>query len=166
MNDLGGQSGMEGDKVAHRILCIHGPNLNLLGMREPDVYGAVTLEEVDRRLQEYAHARGLELRVFQSNHEGAIIDAIHEAAGWADGLLVNPGAYTHYSYAIRDAIAAVKLPAVEVHLSNIHAREPFRHTSVIAPVCLGQIAGFGWHSYVLGLQALSHHLESAASSRA
>lgn len=152
--------------MAHRILCVHGPNLNLLGLREPDVYGVMTLQEINERLQDHARAQGIELRVLQSNHEGEIIETIHAAVGWADGLLINPGAYTHYSYAIRDAIAAVKLPAVEVHLSNIHAREPFRHTSVVAPVCVGQIAGFGWHSYVLGLQALSHYLESAASFRA
>lgn len=144
--------------MIQKILCIHGPNLNLLGEREPGIYGALTLDEIDGWLQEHARTHDVELRSFQSNHEGGIIDAIHDARTWADGLLINPGAYTHYSHAIRDAIAATKLPAVEVHLSNVYAREAFRHTSVIAPVCLGQIAGFGWHSYLLGLQALMLHL--------
>lgn len=137
-----------------KILVIHGPNLNLLGTREPEVYGSVTLEEINERLRTYAADRGFEVRTFQSNHEGAIIDAIHQAVDWADGLVINPGAYTHYSYAIRDAIAAVGLLTVEVHLSKVHAREDFRRLSVISPVCLGQIAGFGWQSYVLGLEAL------------
>jgi len=141
-----------------KILVIHGPNLNLLGMREPGVYGSVTLAEIDERLQAYAADKGIEVRTFQSNHEGAIIDAIHQAVGWADGLVINPGAYTHYSYAIHDAIAAVGLPTVEVHLSNVQAREDFRRLSVIAPACLGQIAGFGWQSYVLGLEALQMRL--------
>jgi 3-dehydroquinate dehydratase-2 len=147
-----------------QIQVIHGPNLNLLGQREPDVYGRVTLDWIDAELHKLAREREFTLQTFQSNHEGAIVDAVQQAAGWADGLVINPGAYTHYSLAIRDAIAGVGLPTVEVHLSNIHAREPFRHTSVIAPVCIGQISGFGWRSYRVGLQALLEHLESRAES--
>ena len=142
-----------------RILVIHGPNLNLLGRREVDVYGKVTLEAINGALKKLAGKRKATLEIMQSNHEGALIDAIHEAMTWADGVLINPGAYTHTSVALRDAISGTGLPVVEIHLSNIHARESFRHTSLLAPVCVGQISGFGWRSYTLGLNALIDHLE-------
>ena len=147
---------------AKRVLVVNGPNLNLLGRREVSLYGKQTLEDINSALRDYAASLGVELRIVQSNHEGEIIDAIHQALGWADGILINPGAFTHYSYAIRDAIAAVGLPAVEVHLTNIYAREEFRHHSVIAPVCLGQISGFGVNSYLLGLRALFEALGEGA----
>lgn len=142
----------------YRILVLHGPNLNLLGTREPQHYGQETLAEVNARIERAAAALGVSVDCRQSNHEGQLIDWIHEARGERDGLILNPGAYTHTSYALRDAVAAVGLPTVEVHLSNIHAREPFRHVSVIAPVALGQIAGFGPYGYVLALHALVQHL--------
>ena len=140
--------------MALGVLVVHGPNLNLLGRREPGVYGSGTLADIDAALQDLAGQLGVDLRIEQSNHEGAIIDAIHEAGAWAQGMVINPGALTHYSLSVRDAVAAVGLPAVEVHLSNVHAREPFRRTSVVAPVCLGQIAGFGGDSYLLALRGL------------
>ncbi len=148
-----------------RIQVIHGPNLNLLGRREPELYGRFTLAEIDERLRGWAQEQGIEIQSIQSNHEGTLVEAIQQAADWADGLVINPGAYSHYSYAIRDAIRGVGLPAVEVHLSNIYAREPFRHQSVIAPVCVGQISGFSWHSYRLGLEALVTWLEEQTGRR-
>ncbi len=137
----------------YRIAVIHGPNLNLLGTREPGIYGALTMEEINRMMTDFAEAKGARLEILQSNHEGAIIDFIQAGRDF-DALLINPGAYTHTSIAIRDAISAVKIPAVEVHLSNVHAREEFRRLSLIAPVCKGAIAGFGWLSYALALRAL------------
>ncbi|HLF18151.1 MAG TPA: type II 3-dehydroquinate dehydratase [Candidatus Omnitrophota bacterium] len=137
-----------------RILVIHGPNLNLLGEREVNIYGKTTLEEINRLLKGLAKKHGVELKVFQSNHEGEIVDTIGQAKKKkCQAILINPAAYTHTSVAIRDAIAAVDIPAIEVHLSNIYAREEFRHTSLIAPVCTGQVSGFGVDSYLLGLQA-------------
>jgi 3-dehydroquinate dehydratase-2 len=141
-----------------KILVLHGPNLNLLGKREPAIYGSQTLEDINVSLDNLSGELGCELMFYQSNSEGELINAIHSAAVDCHGILINPAAYTHTSIAIRDAISAVGLPTVEVHLSNIHRRETFRHTSMVAPVALGQISGFGCDSYLLGLRALFSHL--------
>ncbi len=137
-----------------KILLIHGPNLNLLGWREPGIYGTVGFAEINARMKRTAEEHGAELRVFQSNTEGALVDAIQDARNWADGIVINPGAYAHYSIAIRDALSAVKLPTIEVHLSNIHARDEFRHKLVLTPVCVGMVCGLGWRSYLYAVQAL------------
>ncbi len=140
------------------ILVLHGPNLNLLGQREPEVYGTMTLAAIDAELITFAQAHDVELKSFQSNHEGALIDTLHEQRDWADGVVFNPGAYTHYSYALRDAVAAIAVPTVEVHLSDIAKREDFRKVSVIAPVCVAQVSGLGWKSYLEGIKRLLDHL--------
>ncbi|MBR1731877.1 MAG: type II 3-dehydroquinate dehydratase [Ruminococcus sp.] len=137
-----------------KILVLLGPNLNMVGVREKGVYGTETAEDISKQIIDYASNNGFEAQVFQSNHEGNLIDKIHSAKDNFDGVVINAGALTHYSYALRDAIACVNIPFVEVHMSNIHAREEFRHTSVIAPVCKGQIAGFGKQSYFLAINAL------------
>jgi 3-dehydroquinate dehydratase-2 len=140
--------------MARSIVVIHGPNLNMLGRREPDIYGAMTLEAIDAALAERAAAAGAMLSSFQSNHEGALVDFIH-GPGWAaDGVIINPGALTHYGLSLRDALAMLKAPIIEVHISNVYRREPFRHSSVVAPVATGQIAGLGWRGYLLALEWL------------
>ncbi|MFZ5818867.1 MAG: type II 3-dehydroquinate dehydratase [Chloroflexota bacterium] len=138
-----------------KILILHGPNLNLLGVREPDVYGRLTLDDINTRLVDLGKELNVEVTCRQSNHEGALIDALHEAREWADGVVFNPGGYTHTSVALRDAIAAIGVPVIEVHLSNVYAREEFRHTSLLSAVCAGKISGLGWHSYTLGLRGLA-----------
>ncbi len=138
-----------------KYLMLLGPNLNMVGIREKSIYGAQTAESINDDVKRYASDRGVEVEIFQSNSEGALIDKIHSSLGTYDGVIINAGAYTHYSYAIRDAIAAVKpVPFIEVHMSNIHSREEFRHNSVIAAECVGQIAGFGMNVYILAIEAL------------
>jgi 3-dehydroquinate dehydratase-2 len=137
-----------------KILILHGPNLNLLGKREPEIYGSMTLGDINMTLIELGKESGAELKCVQSNHEGALIDALQDAQMWANGVIFNPGGYTHTSIALRDAITAIGIPVIEVHLSNVYAREEFRHTSMISAVCKGKIVGFGWRSYSLGLKAL------------
>jgi 3-dehydroquinate dehydratase II len=138
-----------------KVLVLHGPNLNLLGTREPEIYGDLTLAQIDVFIIQRAKELGLEAVTAQSNVEGEMVTLIQDAAGWADAILINPGGYSHTSVAIRDAIAAVDLPTVEVHLSNPAAREEFRHTDVVAGACVGVVSGFGWRSYLLGLEALT-----------
>lgn len=147
-----------------RILVVHGPNLNLLGEREPEIYGFTTLSQLNKEIKHAAREKGIAVRLFQSNHEGAIIDFLHEQRKWAQGIVINPGALTHYSYTIRDAISSIQLPAVEVHLSDVHQREAFRKISVIKPVCITQISGKGKMSYIQGMDALLAHIHSESIS--
>ncbi len=145
--------------MTKRILLLHGPNLNLLGTRQPEVYGDTTLDDINEAAERRIAPYSLELRTAQSNHEGELVDILHDAREWADGVVFNPGAYTHTSIALRDAISAIDLPVIEVHISNVHGRESFRHKSMLAGVCLGQIAGFGWRGYLLALDALLRRWE-------
>ena len=146
-----------------RILVLHGPNLNMLGRREPEIYGDTTLTQIDSALQERATAAGATLLTFQSNHEGALIDMIQREGWTADGIIINPGALTHYGLSLRDALSSLAAPIVEVHLSNVYKREPFRHTSVIAPIATGQIAGLGWRGYLLALEWLLASVDNTST---
>ncbi len=148
-----------------KILILHGPNLNLLGTREPEVYGTMTLEDINTKLVELGKELGTEITCLHSNHEGALIDALQDARRWANGVVFNPGGYTHTSIALRDAISAIQIPVIEVHLSNVYAREEFRHVSMISAVCRGKIVGLGWRSYTLGLQALAELLTDKAAGK-
>jgi 3-dehydroquinate dehydratase-2 len=148
-----------------KIFALHGPNLNLLGTREPDVYGSLTLDDINARLIDLGNELGAQVTCLQSNHEGALIDALHDARAWANGVIFNPGGYTHTSVALRDAIAAIQIPVIEVHLSNVYAREEFRHISMISAVCKGKIVGLGWRSYLLGLRALVDVLTGAGAGK-
>jgi 3-dehydroquinate dehydratase-2 len=139
-----------------KVLVLHGPNLNMTGFREPDLYGKQPLEEIDQRIKDAAAQIGVEVRILQSNSEGVLIDTIQEHRSWADGIVINPGGLTHYSVALRDALVSVRLPVVEVHMTNVHAREEFRRHSVIAPITVGQIVGFGGHGYVMALHAIKN----------
>jgi len=139
------------------IMILHGPNLNLLGQREVEVYGDQTLEDINQKLVAAGKELGVEVRCFQSNSEGELIDHLHDAREWATGVVFNPGGYTHTSVALRDAISATDLPVIEVHISNVYARESFRHASLLAPVCIGKITGLGWRSYLYALQELAEH---------
>lgn len=143
-----------------KILILHGPNLNLLGTREPEVYGSMTLENINEKLIVLGKELNAEIKCSQSNHEGALIDALHDARTWANGVVFNPGGYTHTSVALRDAISAIQIPVIEVHLSNVYAREEFRHTSFVSAVCKGKVTGFGPRSYELGLRGLIDIIKS------
>ena len=137
-----------------KILILHGPNLNLLGTREPEIYGSMTLDDINKKMIELGKELGTEIKCLQSNHEGALIDALQDARIWASGVVFNPGGFTHTSIALRDAISAIQIPVIEAHLSNVYAREEFRHVSMISAVCKGKVVGFGWRSYELGLRGL------------
>ena len=137
-----------------KILILHGPNLNMLGTREPEVYGSMTLDDINNKMIELGKELGVEVKCLQSNHEGTLIDALQDARTWASGVVFNPGGYTHTSLALRDAISAIQIPVIEVHLSNVYAREEFRHSSMISAGCKGKVVGFGWRSYELGLRGL------------
>ena len=156
---------MAEDLRGQRVLVLHGPNLQLLGRRQPEIYGATTLDDINATLRRRAEEVGLELVILQSNHEGSLVDAIGDHFGQVDGILINPAAYTHTSVAIRDALAAAGVPVIEIHLSNVAAREPFRHDSYVAPIAVGTIAGFGADSYRLALEAMISLLEKKQGSR-